>query len=156
MGAFFLMRFPSNGKLHHIGNEWVSPWISRKCNKTYRMGRTWQICTHTISIVWATFSREIPILWYTPSYQKCMEFPVNFPEHAKRNPKSSIGGKLGKLIPILFTSCGCFFPIRFPCYGILHHMGNAWVFSSISKSIGNDSKIHWIGKVWKIGFHTFL
>ena len=34
------------------------------------------------------------------------------------------------------------FPIRFPSYCILHPMGNAWVFSSDSHSMGNSSKTH--------------
>ena len=41
----------------------------------------------------------------------------------------------------------CFFPIRFPSYGILHYMGNAWCFVSISHSIGRSSKIHPVVKI---------
>ena len=42
------------------------------------------------------------------------------------------------------------FSIRFPSCGILHHMGNAWVFSPISLSIGKGRKIHQFGKALKI------
>ena len=43
--------------------------------------------------------------------------------------------------------CACFFPIQFPSYGILHYMGNAWCFVSISHSIGRSSKIHPVVKI---------
>ena len=37
-----------------------------------------------------------------------------------------------------------------------HHMGNAWVFSSVSHGIGKCSETHRIGRAWEIGTHTFL
>ena len=49
----------------------------------------------------------------------------------------------------------CFFPIRFPSYGILHYMGNAWCFVSISHSIGRSSKIHPVVKIWVKDTHIF-
>ena len=57
-GWFFLMRFPSYSILHHMRNALVSQLIShstRKCNKTHRMGRTWEIGAHTFPILWALF-----------------------------------------------------------------------------------------------------
>ena len=49
-------------------------------------------------------------------------------------------GKPGKLVPILFPQYGCFFSIRFPSCGILHHMRNAWVSPPISRSVGKCNK----------------
>ena len=46
-------------------NAWVSPSISHstgKCNKTFRMGWTWKIGTHTFPIVWVIFPHTISIL----------------------------------------------------------------------------------------------
>ena len=43
----------------------------------------------------------------------------------------------------------CF--IRFPSCGILHHMGNAWVFSSITHSMAKGRKTYRMGKAWEIG-----
>ena len=43
------------------------------------------------------------------------------------------------------------FSIRFSSCGILHDMGNAWVFSSISHSMGKGRKTHEMGKACKIG-----
>ena len=57
--VLFSIKFPSCGILHHMGNAGVSLPIShctRKCNKAHRMGRTWEIGTHTFSIVWILFS----------------------------------------------------------------------------------------------------
>ena len=36
-----------------------------------------------------------------------------------------------------------------------HHIGNAWIFSSISHSKRNCNKTHGMGKVWEIDTHTF-
>ena len=65
-------------------------------------------------------------------------------------------GEPGKWIPIFPLSLGSFFSIRFPCYGILHHMWNPWVSQSIFHSMGKYSKIHRVGRAWEIGTHTFL
>ena len=54
--------------------------------------------------------------------------------------------------PILWM---LFFSIRFPFYGILHHMGNACVFSLISHNMGKDSQNHRMGKVWEIGSRKY-
>ena len=43
------------------------------------------------------------------------------------------------------------FSIRFPFCGILHHIGNAWVFSSNFHSKGKFWKTHQMGKVREIG-----
>ena len=78
-GCFFPIQFPSYGILQHMRNAWVSPSIyhsAGKCYKTLRMGWTWEIGTHTFSIVWVIFSHPIPILCYTSSYGKCMGFPI--------------------------------------------------------------------------------
>ena len=62
-----------------MGNAWVFSSISHsmgKCNKTHRMGKTWEIGIHTFPIVWALFSHPIPILWYTSLHGKCMGFHI--------------------------------------------------------------------------------
>ena len=64
------------------------------------------------------------------------------------------GENLGNWYTYFSHSMGAFFPIRFPSYGILHHMGNAWFFSSISHSMGKGSKTYQMGKAWEIGYHT--
>ena len=67
---------------HDMGNIWVFPSISHsmgKCNKTHRMGKTWEIGNHIFHIAWVLFSHPIPILSYTSSYRKCMGFPINLP-----------------------------------------------------------------------------
>ena len=69
--------------------------------------------------------------------------------------KLMVWGKSRKLILILFPQCGCFFPVGFPSYGILHHLGNAWVSPSISHDAGKCSKTHCMGRTWEIGTHIF-
>ena len=75
----FSIKVPSCGILHHMGNAWVSPPVShctRKCNKVHRMGRTWEIGTHTFPIVWVLFLisllsygilHQMGNTWYFPS-----------------------------------------------------------------------------------------
>ena len=186
-----------------MGNTWFSLKISHstgKCNKTYGMGKFWEIDTHTFPIVWVLLSHPIPILWYTSAYGKCMGFPINFAQYGKmqQNPwcRESLGnwysyfshsmgaffplnshpmayfiiwemhgfphqflivwenatklivwGEPEKLVLILFPYYGCSFSIRFPFYGILHHMGNACVFSLISHNMEKDSQTDRKGKV---------
>ena len=54
-------------------------------------------------------------------------FPHKFPTVRENATKLIIWEKSGKFMFILFPWYGRFFPIRFPSYGILQHMGNAWV-----------------------------
>ena len=152
---FFPIRFPSYGILHHMGNAWVFPSIShstKKSNKTHRMGRTWEIGTHTFPIARVLFSRQIPILWYSSLHGKCMGFLINFQQHGKIQQKPSNGQSLRNQFPYFFHSMGAF-SIRFPSCGILHHMRNAWVSPSISHSTVKCNKTQ--GKAWEIGTHTF-
>ena len=50
--------------------------------------------------------------------------------------------KPGKLVPTFSPKYGYFSSIRFASYGKLYHMGNAWLFPSVSNSTGKCSKIH--------------
>ena len=115
------------------------------------MGTVWEIGTHTFPVVWVLFSHQIPILWHTLSYGKCMGFPINFPQYRKMQQNSWYVENLGNWC----SHYGRFFSIRFPFYGILHHMGNACVFSLISHNLGKDSQNHRMGKVWEIGSRKY-
>ena len=120
------------------------------------MGKVWEIDTHTFPIVLVLLYHPISILWYTPAYEKCMDFPINLPKYGKMQQNPCSGGKSGKLTLILFPECGFFFPVRFLSYGILHYMGNAWVSPSISHSTGKCKKTHRMGRTCEIGAPTFL
>ena len=78
-----------------------------------------------------------------------------FPTVWKNATKLVVWGKSGKSITILFPQHGCFFPIRFPSYGILQHMGNSSVPPYISHSMGKCNKTHGVEKLWEIDTHTF-
>ena len=82
-------------------------------------------------------------------------FPHHFSITWENAAKPIVWGEPGKLVFILFPWYGCFFPIRFPSYGILHNMVNAWVSSSISHSMGKCSKTHWMRKSSEISFRFF-
>ena len=59
-------------------------------------------------------------------------FPHQFPIAWENAAKSIKLGELGRLVPIFPLKYGYFSSIRFPSYGILYHMKNAWLFPSIA------------------------
>ena len=134
--------------------------------------------SHQFSIAWENATK--PIAWGEPGKlvvilfpQYGQFFPIRFPSYGilhhlemhgfshqfpivRENATKPIAwGKPGKLVIILFPQYGYFFPIRFSFYDILHHMGNVWVFPSISHSTGKCNKTHRMGKAWEIGNHAF-
>ena len=78
--------------------------------------------------------------------------PHKFPTVRENVAKPIVWGKSGKLILILFPQYGGFFPIKFPSYGILHHMGNTWVFSP---NFPQHSETYQMGNAWKIASLIF-
>ena len=96
------IRFPSYVVLHHVGNEWVFPWISHsmaKCNKSHGRGR------------------DLAYGYSHLSQSMVNSLPSNSPS-------------------------------------ILYHMGNDWVFPSISHSLGKCSKTNTTGGTWDVGIHS--
>ena len=69
-------------------------------------------------------------------------FPNQFPIVQENATKLIVRGEPGKSVLTLFPFYGQFISIRFPFYGILHHMGNACVFLLISHNLGKDSQNH--------------
>ena len=61
----------------------------------------------------------------------------------------------GKLVLIFFPIMGTFYPIQFPSYGIVHHVGNEWASPMMSHSTRKCNKTHRMGRTWGIGNHTF-
>ena len=82
-----------------------------KCNKIHSMGKVWEIGTRTFPIVWVLFSHLIPSLWYTTAYEKCMGFPINFPQYGKMQQNPWYGKSLGNWYSYFFHSMGAFFPL---------------------------------------------
>ena len=105
-------------------------WLSRKNDKDQKK--------LTNLIVWETH-------WF--SHQ--------FPKARENASKHIVWGEPGKLLLILFPYYECFFPIRFPSYGILHHMGNAWVFATIFYSTRKCNKTHRMERTRELSTHTF-
>ena len=143
---------------HHMGNTWFSLKISHstgKCNKTYGMGRFWEIDTHTFPIVWVLLSHPIPILWYTSAYGKCMGFPINFPQYGKMQQNPWYGDSLGNWYSYFSRSMGAFFPLdSHPmAYFVIWEMhGFPHQFPIVQE---NATKIIAIWRTRVIGAHTF-
>ena len=114
------------------------------------MRRTWEIGTHTFPTVWVLFSIRFLSYGILQRIENAWVFSSNFPQHQKSQQNSSNGKGLGNWFSYFFHKV-YFFSIRFPSCGILHHIGNTWVFSSISHSMGKGRKIHQMGKAWENG-----
>lgn len=124
-----------------------------KIFKTHRMGKAWEIDYYTFSIVWVLFSirfsscgilYHIGNAWVSWSISHSME---------KLQQNSLYGDNLWNWCSY-FSIVWVLFSIKFPSYGILHHMGNKWVPPSVSHSIRKCSEIHRVGRAC-IGNHTF-
>ena len=76
-------------------------------------------------------------------------FSSNFPQYYKSQRNPSNGEGLGNWFQCFFHKMGGF-SIRFQSCGVLHHMRNARIFSSVSHSTVNNRKTHRMGKAWEI------
>ena len=54
-----------------------------------------------------------------------------------------------------FLMVWALFLIRFPCYSILHHVGNAWVSPSIYHILGKYSKTQQTEIAWEVDTNNF-
>ena len=166
--------------LHHMGNAWVSSSIfhsTGKCNKTHRMGRTWEIGEKNSYIsrgMDAVFSVDSHFMVWFITWERQV-FSHQFPITWEKTATLTEWGKLGKLVPgnilqnplyvenlgnwhsYFFHIMGAniFFPLD--SHPMVYFI--AWKphgFShQISHSIRNVSKTHQNGKAWEIGFLTF-
>ena len=90
-------------------------------------------------------------------------FSHQFPITRENTAKPSNGESLGNWFPVIFYKAHCMqrtcvigshtfpkvwviFSIRFPSYGTLHHLGNAWVSPSTSQTTGKCNKTHGMRK----------
>ena len=158
----FSITLPSCRILHHMGNAWVFLSISQgmgNSRKTHRMGKAWKIDFPNIlqnpsydenlgNRCWY-FSHSMGAFFQLDSHSivyfiicEIHGFPYQFLIAWENAAKSIELGECRKLVPIFFLTYGHFSSIRFPSYGILYHMGNAWFFPSISNSTRKCSKIH--------------
>ena len=92
---------------------------------------------------YSTFTKVWVLSWYPKVYF----IPWEMHGNSHQYPISwEYGKSLGK--PCFFKKYECFSSIRFPFYGILYHIGNPWVFPSISHTIRKRSKTHPMGEKW--------
>ena len=131
----FPIHFPQYGKMQQ------NPWYGESLGNWYPLfPRSMGAHSHPMVyfIIWE-------IHWFLHQFSKLR----------KNATKATVWGEPGKLIVILFPQYEWFFPIRFPLYGILHHMGNAFVSPPIFHRTGKWNKTHRMGWTWENGTHTF-
>ena len=143
MDAFFPIRFPFYGILHHKANSFVfslifhnlGNWFPETSYKTHCMRRG-----EPGKLVLILFPQYgcffFPLVSHSMVYFIICEihgFPHQFPIACENAVKSIELGEPRKLVPIFSLTYGYFSSIRFPFYGILcYQMGNAWFFPSKS------------------------
>ena len=126
--------------------------------KTHQMGKAWKLVPKKVlqnRIICAEARKLVLILfpWYRCSFLirfTCFGILYMLNSWVSPSISHSMGkcsksiklGEPGKLVPIFSWMYGYFSSIRFRSYGILYHMGSAWLFPSISTSTRKCSKIH--------------
>ena len=83
-----------------------------------------------------------PMVYFIKS--KIHGFPHQFPI-TWQNAVKSIGRAWEIATHFFSLMYGYFSSIRYPSYRILYHMGNAWLFPSITNSTGKYRKTHPVG-----------
>ena len=136
-----------------MGNARVSPSICHstgKCNKTHHMGWPWEIGTHIFPIVWVILPHTIPSLCILHQMGNAW-VSLSICHSTGKYNKTHRMGRTWEIGTPTFPVVWALFSIRFPFYSMLHHMGNAYVFSLISHNMGKDSQTYRMKKVWEIG-----
>ena len=82
-------------------------------------------------------------------------FPHKFSTVQEMQQNPWCGESLQNWCSYFFPKYGCVFSIRFPSYGILHQMRNAWVSPSIFHSAGKCNETYHMGRTWETSAHTF-
>ena len=145
MEAFFTFGFQFFSILPHIRKAWVFLSVSHskwKCSGTHVKRTVWEIGIHTFPKVWVLswYLMVYFIPWQMHGYSH--QYPIACYMH--QNPFYGESLEIDSLnFPKLW-----FFSIRFPPYGVLYLMRNAWVFLSISHSIGKRNKTYRMGEIW--------
>ena len=116
------------------------------------MWRTQEIGIHTFPIVWMLFSIRFPSYGILHYMGNGWIFLSNFPQNSKSQQNPSNGEGQRNWFSYFFRKIGVSFPIRFQSCSVPPHMGNRWVFSSISHSIEKGMKSHRMEKYWEIGY----
>ena len=158
----FAIKLPSWSILHHMGNECVSVSISQSMGnsrKTHWMVKPEKLISgkilenpsyeENLGNWFSYFSHSMSAFFQLDSHSmvyfiicEIHGFPHQFPIAWENAAKSIELGKSRKMKPIFSLTYGHSSSIRFPSYGILHQMGNAWFFPSIFNSTGKCSRFH--------------
>ena len=107
------------------------------------MGKVWEICSHSVSIVWVSFSIRFPSCGMLHHMGNTCVFSSISYSMGKDSKTHLNEENLRNWFLYSFHSLGVF-SVRLPSCGILHHMGNAWAFSWISHMMEKAVKpIEW-------------
>ena len=126
--------FLSYDILHHMINTWVLP------SKSHSVGRCSKL-TH-----WRELRKLVPIHFPKYGWFSSIKFRSYGLQHHKGNAwvfpsishilekvtKPILYKNPAKMVPLVFLEYTCFCCSRFLPYGMLYHMENTWVFSSIT------------------------
>ena len=110
---------------------------ARKCNSGEIVGNWYSYFSCSMCAFFPNESHPMVyfITWDIQGYS--YQFLISWKDAAKPN----LWGRLWIKIPMFFPKYGYFSSNIFPPYGILYHVKNAWVFSSISITWTNEAKL---------------
>ena len=109
---------------------------ARKCNSGEIVGNWYSYFSCSMCAFFPNESHPMVyfITWDIQGYS--YQFLISWKDAAKPN----LWGRPWIKIPMFFPKYGYFSSNIFPPYGILYHVKNAWVFSSISITWTNEAK----------------
>ena len=110
---------------------------ARKCNSGEIVGNWYSYFSCSMCAFFPNESHPMVyfITWDIQGYS--YQFLISWKDAAKPN----LWGRPWIKIPMFFPKYGYFSSNIFPPYGILYHVKNAWVFSSISITWTNEAKL---------------
>ena len=110
---------------------------ARKCNSGEIVGNWYSYFSCSMCAFFPNESHPM-VYFITWDIQGCSyQFLISWKDAAKPN----LWGRPWIKIPMFFPKYGYFSSNIFPPYGILYHVKNAWVFSSISITWTNEAKL---------------
>ena len=143
----FMVYFITSG-MHVFSHQF--PILREKTAKPIEWGKPRKL----VFILFPQYGRFFPLDSHPTVYFIAWKMYGFFHQifHSIRNVSKTLRmGKAWEIGSHGFSMKQVAFSIRFPSCGLLQHMENAWVFSSISQGVGKGGKIHQMGKAWEIG-----
>ena len=133
---------------------YISTSTSTRRDKLGKLYSETKACRQNWLATLCMSGRRMCITYKLPMFEQRIDTSSTSHSTGKCNKVHCIR-KVWEIDTNIFSLVSKLFSHRFPSYGTLHHMRNAWDSPSISHSTGKCNETHCIGWTWEIGTHTF-